>query len=196
VTDLRPQVNGMPSLSHLATSSSFDAALNRWLPGLGNYPAPTGPLLVHLTRLTDKAILEYESARESLDVFIKGQRGGRLTDLVRVYDHLETCFDAIARAARFAEALRTEPGAPVIHLKQLPTPAARDRVRDVRNAVQHAEEDLLKGETPQVTGRPSLLIARDKSLGVARKGMYIRYDHLAKWLTCYHDLVRDLISRR
>jgi hypothetical protein len=186
----------MPSLSHLATSSSLDAALNAWLPGLGRYAAPAGPLLAHLARLTDKAILEYESARASLDAFIKGRRGGRLTDLFRAYDHLETCIDAVARAANFAEALRTDPGPPTIHLKQLPTVAARDRVRLVRNAIQHAEEDLLKGKTPQVTGRPSLLIARDKSLGVARKGMYIRYGDLANWITRYHDLVRDLISRR
>jgi hypothetical protein len=185
----------MPSLGHLDSKNTLNAMLNLTLGGRGALPPPGQGLLSNLTRLTDKAVLEYESARASLDRYLASPGDRPLSQLFRAFDHLETCLDAVHRAGLHADRLRTRPGPPRIHQAQLPTPQARERVRRARNAVQHSEERILEGQTGTGTGRPVRLIATSTGLVVGERGLYIRYVWLAMWITRYHDLVRDLIAR-
>lgn len=190
-----PRKNGMPSLEHLDSKNTLNALLNVFFRQKGVLPPPGQGLLNNLTRLTDKAVIEYEAARAALDRYVDPRGDRALSDVFRTFDHLETCLDALHRAGQHAEALRSAPGGPAINVKQTPSPEARDRVRKVRNAIQHAEERILRGKTGAATGRPLGLIGTDKSLMAGDQGLYIRYDWLAAWITRYHDLVRDLINR-
>jgi hypothetical protein len=185
----------MPSLRHLDSKNTLNAMLNMALRGRGVLGHPGQGLLSNLTRLTDKAVIEYEAARAALDRYVDPAGNRPLSELFRTFDHLETCLDAVHRAGRHAEALRTVPSTPNINLSQLPSRKARERVRVVRNAIQHAEGDLLKGKTGFGTGRPVGLIATSTTLVAGEKALYIRYNWLAAWITLYHDLVRDLIDR-
>ena len=188
-----PRENGMPSLSHLDSANALNALLNMLLSGVTPLSPAAQALVTNLTRLSDKAVTEYENARAALDRYLDPDHP--LSEMFRTFDHQETCLDAVDRAGRHAEALRRFPGPPRITMSQLPTPQARKRVRHIRNAIQHAEERVLDGKTGAGTGRPAGLIATSRSLVAGQRGIYIRYDWLASWITIYHDLVRDLIDR-
>lgn len=185
-----PRVNGMPPLAHLDTKNTLNALLNvitGSAPQLG--PHSYG-VQINLVRLTDKTIVEYEAARTSLDCYVPN---GPLSDLVRTCDHLETCVETLARVVKHAATLRRLPGLPRIPKSRLPSPAAQKRVIDARNAMQHAENDIVAGRTGHGTGRSVGLIALDTTLHVGKKGSYLRYADLAAWIEVYHNLVRALI---
>jgi hypothetical protein len=57
-----PRINGMPRLDHLDSSNTLNALLSTFFGGRSALPVGAQGLLTNLTRLTDKAILEYESA--------------------------------------------------------------------------------------------------------------------------------------
>lgn len=184
----------MPSLAHLDSKNTLNALLNMLFGRRGVFPPPARELVSNLTRLTDKAVLEYEAARSALDRFVYPPHNRPIGDLLRTCDHLETCLDSVHRAGLHAEELRDLPGQPTVTAGQLPSREAHDRVRIVRNAVQHAEQRILDGKTGFGTGRPTALLATDTTLVAGQKGLYIRYAWLAAWITLYHDLVRKLIE--
>jgi hypothetical protein len=182
----------MPSLAHLDTKNTLNALLNV-LTGSGpQLPPLSHGLQSNLVRLTDRTIVEYEAARTSLDGYVADRA---LSDLFRTFDHLETCVDTLARVVKHAETLQTLPQLPRIPASHLPSPAARKRVIDARNAMQHAENEIVRGVTGHGTGRPVGLIALETTLHVGKRGFYIRYAHLAAWIEQYHALVRGLIYR-
>jgi hypothetical protein len=185
----------MPSLAHLDTKNTLNAALNAMFGGRGVVGFPAHGLQVNLMRLTDKAILEYEAARETLDDYLAPGANRPLSRLFRCFDHMETCVDALARAGRHAEKLRIAPGEPRVAKRQLPTSQGQDLIRRARNAIQHGEERILEGKTGHPTDRPVVLICTATHVEVGEKGNQLRYSWIASWLTSYHDLVRDLISR-
>jgi hypothetical protein len=189
-----PRRNGMPSLAHLDNKNTLNAMLNVLFRG----PRVAGPkahaLSMNLTRLSDKAVIEYELARKALDRYVRPGRNRPVSELLRAGDHLETCLDAVHRAGVHAEALRDLPGAPKIKQNELPSDQARNRARLLRNSIAHAEEKVVQGKTGGGTGRPTSLIATETTIIAGRKGLYIRYDWLAAWIEKYHDLVRRLIA--
>jgi hypothetical protein len=189
-----PGRNGMPSLARLESENTLEGARNVIVWGKGLLPPPGQHLLANLTRLTDKAILEYELARESIDRYLDAATDQPQTHLYRTFDHLETCLDAVHRAARHAERLRRNEDAPSIDRDRLPRRWELSLLRDTRDAIQHAEEDVLRGTTGADTGRPVSLVATDTAIVAGESGLDIPYEQLARWIVQYHDLVRELIS--
>jgi hypothetical protein len=134
----------MPALNHLGINMRV-VILERTLARRpkqvhGNHMATA--VFVNFCRLTDKALLEYEAARADFEKYLSG--AGSPVPYLRGIDHLENCIDAAYRAARHAEALRSlriGRGVP------LPTKLQRDALKQVRDAVQHVEERLLKRST-------------------------------------------------
>ena len=131
----------MPALDHLVANMRV-VVLERSLAGpptqlRGNHVATA--VFVNFCRLTDKALLEYEAARADFDSYVSG--AGSPLPYLRGIDHMENCIDATYRAVRHAEALRLLKigrGAPA------PTKEQRDGLKQVRDAIQHSEDRLLK----------------------------------------------------
>ena len=103
----------------------------------GNHVATA--VFVNFCRLTDKALLEYEAARADFDSYVSG--AGSPLPYLRGIDHMENCIDATYRAVRHGEGLRLLKigrGAPA------PTKVQRDGLKQVRDAIEHSEDRLLK----------------------------------------------------
>uniref|UniRef100_A0AB39U2S1 Uncharacterized protein n=1 Tax=Mycolicibacterium phage JSForest2 TaxID=3240807 RepID=A0AB39U2S1_9CAUD len=114
---------------------------------------------VHLTRLVDKAIREYNAAREA------GQKFGQPTAesytleeaatmtpyLLRACDHLESCVDATHGAAEAAKSLR-DAGVGT----QAPSPDTESvrRLTEIRHAVQHTNQRLIDTDSLWPGRRP------------------------------------------
>ena len=114
---------------------------------------------VHLVRVTDKAIREYNSARDatlkaaaitfSSDPVPPGELANKAHYVMLGTDHLETCLDATHRAVEAVALLRTKG---IGTSAKIPDPDAVDRLKNIRDAMQHALDRLIAPRTI-ATGR-------------------------------------------
>ncbi len=63
-------------------------------------------LFMNFSRLTDKALREYDAARAELLAFVEPHGGLRASPYLRAIDHMENCVSATHRAVLNARALR------------------------------------------------------------------------------------------
>jgi hypothetical protein len=134
--------HSMPDLSDLYKTSILNVMLDS-LAGGDRGPAnyPERGCWINLVRLTDKSLIEYESARSHLDDWIERKNAGVFSALFRAIDHFENAVVSIHRAIRMSDALRNtgigKPG---------PTPTSRQReqLRILRNHIEHADEKLIE----------------------------------------------------
>ena len=144
----------MPSLSDLETGLRGKRLLGRIL-GVHGPPTPRGLQIADgYVRLVEKTIIEYESARREMVSFMAD---GVLDSYFRAQDHFETCLHALHRAIIYLDRLRRlgirrADGTPFV-----PRPSdlevlnerIRTRVRDMRDACEHLDEDIIKGQIPK-----------------------------------------------
>jgi hypothetical protein len=134
----------MPTVDHLSNKGTLNVLLDRSFSGT---PAGLPPdrtlvgLVMNFSRLTDKALREYDAARAELLFYISPQDGQlRVTPYLRAIDHMENCVSAAHRAVLNARALQAnEVGRAGPRL----TPRQEERLAFLRNAVEHSEEKLL-----------------------------------------------------
>jgi hypothetical protein len=136
----------MPSLEHLEAKNILNVMLNAMFGGRGIPGQPGRSMTNYLARLTDKTILAYESARAELTRYVERPTENFLSPLVRTMDQLETTVDSLWRASRFTGHLRTDPLAPTVDAERLLSDADAQRLRRMRNAIQHSDERVLTGE--------------------------------------------------
>lgn len=152
----------LPSVDHLppaAVQSMFNAMIGALPADLRAADLRIRMAYNHLTRLADKAIREYQSARNAVQAFdsitlsesvpfeVVGEKGYQLR---LVTDHLENCLDATHRSVCAAKLFRDKgigPNAPV------PDKRAADRLTGMRHALQHSLERLI-GENLRADRRP------------------------------------------
>ncbi len=109
----------------------------------------------HFARVTDMAIREYESAREQFEVWDPAQAqkigdvpdsdrqravAGVMQGLLIGDGHLETCVEALHRALVALKLLQSKG---VGRGVDMPNADAANRLRDIRDAVQHAGDRLI-----------------------------------------------------
>jgi hypothetical protein len=133
----------MPSVDHLSNKSTLNVLLDRTLAGL-----PTGlppdrtmiGLFMNFSRLTDKALREYDAARAELLLYVSPHVGLGTSSYLRAIDHMENCISAVHRAVLNAKALRTNKiGRAGPHL----TSRQEQRLTHLRHAIEHSDEKLL-----------------------------------------------------
>jgi hypothetical protein len=134
----------MPSVDHLSNKGTLNFLLDRVFSGI---PAglPTDRAMVGLfmnfSRLTDKALREYDAARAELLLYVTLQDDLlRITPYLRAIDHMENCVSAAHRAVLNARALRAGMigrAAPALTARQ------EQRLAYLRNAIEHSDEKLL-----------------------------------------------------
>jgi hypothetical protein len=97
-------------------------------------------LFMNFSRLTDKALREYDAARAELLLFASPHEGLRIGPYLRAIDHMENCVSATHRAVLNARALQANKiGRAGPRLTKL----QEDRLAHLRNAVEHSDEKLL-----------------------------------------------------
>ncbi len=97
-------------------------------------------LFMNFSRLTDKALREYDAARAELLRFVSLRDGLRTSPYLRAIDHMENCVSATHRAVLNARALQTNKigrAGPRLTQRQ------EQRLAHLRNAVEHSDEKLL-----------------------------------------------------
>lgn len=133
----------MPAVDHLSNRGTLNVLLDRTLSGLAAGLPPDRTmvgLFMNFSRLTDKALREYDAARAELLLYVSPHDGLRTSPYLLAIDHMENCVSATHRAALNARALRENKigrAAPrLTSLQEL-------RLNHLRNAVEHSDEKLL-----------------------------------------------------
>jgi hypothetical protein len=134
----------MPSVDHLSNKGTLNFLLDRAFSGIPVGFPPDRTMLglfMNFSRLTDKALREYDAVCAELLLYVTPHDGlSRISPYVRAIDHMENCVSSVHRAVLNAKALQANNigrAAPRLTLRQ------EQRLAYLRNAVEHSEEKLL-----------------------------------------------------
>jgi len=184
----------MPPLD-LETSLRAKRELGRML-GVHGPPSERGLQLADgFVHLVEKCVLEYQASRERLIEFM---RDGYADDQFRARDHFETSAHALHRAIEYLDRLRQlgfrrSDGAPFIPRPRdlaLLRESVRQKVRDVRDHIEHLDQDIVAGLYGAST-RVGLHMGRDR---VTIAGVEILYADFVAWVAQLHHFAA-LLSR-
>ena len=158
-------------------------------------PKRTGSFNVTISflRLSDFAVGEYLRARSALISFAKQRAVNRFCDGVC---HLENCIVSIHRSLLFVRQIRklrlvTHDNNPiVIRSRNWKVIQAQDRLRKVRNSIQHLDAVILKGEERIVFAiRPG-----ERTIELADTD--ITYSELCEWVVEINQLSKIISSSK
>jgi len=131
----------IPSVDHLSNKDTLNILLDRTLSGLppGLPPDRTMvDLFMNFSRLTDKALREYDAARAELLLFVSPRVGLGTSSFLRAIDHMENCVSAIHRAVLNAQALQANK---IGRTGPRLTQRQEQRLAYLRNAIEHSERN-------------------------------------------------------
>jgi hypothetical protein len=184
---------GMPSLGQLEAGLRGKRLLGRLLKVHGP-PTKRGLQIADgYVRLVEKAVLEYEDSRTSLTAFLQK---GVADAWFRAQDHLESCIQSTHRAISYLDQLRRlgfrkPDGTPFVprprDLEVLGAPV-RTQIRRVRDAIEHLDEDIIRGAIPEDDDVGIRLSFEAATLA----GFQILYVDLAKWIKALHRFALPL----
>ena len=190
-------VFNIPNRSYLsARLTSF--AMGRSFTSSGPKGREAYALVMNFVRLVDLAVSEYESGRLAILEFANSNENLRLGSAIRSSAHFEVCIDALKRAINHLKAMRGNSNVPP-DLKDLLRRDIRlisgkveGKVTGMRDAIQHLERDIIKGEVTEGQSFALQPTRDDLQLGSFKIG----YDELAEWITEAHTLSGKLIGYR
>lgn len=157
----------MPDLSGLKPTGVPVAFLLNIFTGAGVSGFPDGKLALRIITLAPVAHREYEAAREcigqpcSLGIYSRG------------VSHLETCLIVLGRTFAMADQLKRRRRLPKSVAPLLPPRATRRSVAGFRNAIEHADRDILR-DAPLADGMEHtaiLLLATPQGLQLRHRRM-------------------------
>jgi hypothetical protein len=132
----------MPPVDHLSNKGTLNVLLDRTMSGLPTGLPPDGTmvgLFMNFSRLTDKALREYDAARAELLLYISPFDGLRTSPYLWAIDHMENCVSATHRAVLNSRALRASK---IGRAGPRLTPRQEERLAHLRNAIEHSDEKL------------------------------------------------------
>lgn len=170
----------MEDLSDCAIPVSVDRMMSLVFSDRGPRSSPEGPLATSLVRLVDMAIISHELARGA---FVAWNEEMSPVAFLRGQGHLEACVGSAHRALNFAEKLKsrglvTADGPLIPRALPVLSGDARQRIRKLRDATEHVDKQIAKGEWP--VGQPIALEPRGAAMSL--EGVRIGYGELAAWL--------------
>ncbi len=173
----------MPCIGHLKYSLRPKRDLGQIL-GMHKLPSGRGRQIADgFVRLAEKSAIEYVEARAKLFKFLEL---GNADDEYRAGDHFESCIQSLHRAINYLERLKSlgykrGDGSPLVPKPQNMTvlhQSNANSIRDFRDAIEHLENDILKGLIPE-TQRTGVHLGWDKAtIGSHNLG----YKEVAKWI--------------
>lgn len=183
----------MDDLSGLSNKLSVERVTWTALRFAAPTTVPGETLAIGFVRLLDHALIEYELARTRLE---EAQATRHLSARLRTQAHLETCIWAMHRALSFLERLHTcgfylGDGTPLVPRSrglEVIRRDARDRIRNLRDAVEHVEKDVISGQTDP---RGPITLKLEQT-GVSLGGAEVTFVELARWLRQMYEVAERL----
>jgi hypothetical protein len=141
----------------------------------------------NIVRLSDKAILEYNLAREAFLAPLQEM------PFIAFMNHMENCVDATARMFKLLgklESDKTSPPVPQLYLERLAT--TKRSVTDFRNAIEHIDKEIWKELIPD--GKPMSVAVNVSKDGVSISKWNISFRDLAETLQGFNQVGRFLLG--
>ena len=166
----------MPGVDQMSNKSSLNVNLDRVLrrvpSGLPSDRSLIG-LFTNFVRLTDKGLREYDAARAELELHLTPHKGLRVSPILRAIDHMENCVSATYRAVLNAESLQANK---IGRSGPRLTALQRERLKRVRDAIEHSDEKLLgvtksKVSPPFTAGEPYSLRLANTSMVIGQHAL-------------------------
>ena len=172
---------GIHSLPRLNLPHTHSEALLRSRIQHGPDPKPyrLSVQTVTLARLCDKAVEEWEFAREAIRRHANRPHNATVHWFLAATNNMETFINTLERALKIAESIRKNPDASAISRTELPTKSDRYRVGEIRDQVEHLHERIWKRKV--VPGDPSFVLLKQHSIELGEQE--IAYDELAWWIS-------------
>jgi hypothetical protein len=155
----------------------------------------------HFIRLVDKALDEYDKAREAILAQIKEAKRptqemvehGRIIYMFTFVDHIENCINAVSRLYKFLERIKSEKLSPEIprEIRRLVETQAQS-ITDIRNTVEHMDDKIQKGEI--ASDKLLMLSLNDESDGVAILDFEMKFSDLGIVLKKMHEIALSLLT--
>jgi len=154
-------------------------------------------------RLLDKALREYREAREAILADIaeanrsakEKRKDGRRIHFIAFTDHIETCINAVSRLFRLLERIKSEKESPAFPrvLRRL-VETKSESIANVRNAVEHIDEQIQKGEVPP--GKPIMLTIGKNDDRIVVSKYEMKFEELAMVLEQMHEMALYILTSR
>jgi hypothetical protein len=184
----------MPDLPRSEVRSLASSRLARLIL-LKQGPKTTGSFNLTITflRLADFSTLEYLRSRATLRSFSKERFVNRFFEGIC---HLENCIVSMHRSLLFMQQIRrlglvSHDGVPiVIRSRDWNILRAQDRLRKIRNSIQHLDAMILKGEEKIV------FAFRPGESGLEFEGAQLSYAELVEWLVELNQLSKTISSAK
>ncbi len=148
-------------------------------------------------RVLDKALREYHKARELILAEIAktnvSSKHGPGMYFIGFTDHIETCINALSRLFKLLERIKSEKDSPKFprELRRL-IETKSESVADVRNSVEHIDEQIQKGEI--APGKPIMLTINKNSDGILISSFEIKFAELAMVLEKMHEIALYILT--
>lgn len=149
-------------------------------------------------RLVDKAVYEYQKARDTLvagvddwnhpveDMVKRGK-------LFKLTDHTENCINAVRRLLQLLDRIKSDSGAPIIDRMQRKSIETYSRsVKDVRDTIEHMDERIHKDQLGE--DKPIVLKLSDQGDRVEIGDTYITFNDLAQTIRKLHEIAARLLE--
>jgi len=194
----------MPDLTSLTDQQVLMLTLNLFFRGAYRSSPQVKQLVINFVRLLDQALWAYKNARRELEAYTSpaNQQGGiTIGHYYRLISHCETCVNSLYRALKFIERLRRQGIQKSDTTPLIPDPTTlsslkdtvRQKVRAVRDAIEHTDKDIARKEIPE--GQPISLAATNDGVEITGKDRCVKgisYADLATWLQQLHGLAKNL----
>ena len=173
-----PRSCDMPEIKDVCAFRTLGHMLNVFFRAGGPKRKKSSALVKNYIRIVDHLIIEYKYARAALLKFVNTPNNV-LGPLLVATGHLETIISSLKRAIRFLECIKRDRHIPTIE-KNLSVLSSdtKKRVTSLRNAIQHLDERLIKGEHGD--GEANALLV--KSDGIELFNTEIKYTEIANWI--------------
>ncbi len=155
----------------------------------------------NFTRLVDKAVKEYQEAREAILMQIEEAKRppaemakeGRIMYIFGFIDHFENCINALNRLLKQLEIIKNESfNSQISRDKRRAIDAHTRMVPDIRNVAEHMESAIQKDEI--VDGQPVMLSISDDIDRAVIAGYEISFQEVALAIRRLHEVALALFD--
>ena len=176
-----------PVLSHYILKVTFHGTGTSSNPSLRAY-------ITSFIRILDKTIHEYDQSRKELQAYIGSANKTML--IMKAVSHLETCVNSLRRCLRLLDRMKTFNlgDSDEARLFRRSVQATSRAVPDVRNAIEHMDEKIARGEVTE--GQPIALMISEVGDRACIAGEEILFSDLASTIRKLHAFAVQLCDYR